>query len=159
MNTRNEPLENLSTIIRILPSRKESKWYTYFLRLRGGIAMGSWLNSWLLFVYTKPGGVEGIQNDLPYAVDTVAACRGVRCRARYVIPANYLLRYFYIQYIRERRLVAGRLVIPQDTQKTHLGSGRARHNVGLYRRVTAVSEGRKMYRVYFSDGSSGIAFS
>lgn len=54
------------------------------------------------------GGVEGIQNGFPCAVDR----RDVRCRARYVIPANYLLRYFYIQYIRERWLVAGRLVIP-----------------------------------------------
>ena len=30
---------------------------------------------------------------------------GVLRWARYVISANYLLRYFYIQYIRERRLV------------------------------------------------------
>lgn len=46
------------------------------------------------------GGVEDIRNGFPCVIHG-----DVRHWARYVISANYLLRYFYIQYIREQRLV------------------------------------------------------
>lgn len=62
--------------------------------------MGSRLDSWLLFVYTELVGSKTSEMGSPLAIHA-----GVRHWAWYVIPANYLLRYFYIQYIRERRLV------------------------------------------------------
>lgn len=90
-------LTKIFWLIRMRVSKKIQMVYI-FSRLRK-TAMGSHLNSWLLFVCTEPGRVEDIQNGFPSTI-----YGGVRRWARYVISANYLLRYFYIQYIRERRL-------------------------------------------------------
>lgn len=93
---RQNPSENLSTIDAYACLKRNPNG-THIFSVQ--TVMGSWFNSWLLFICTEAGRVENISNGFPSTV-----YEGVRRWARYVISANYLLRYFYIQYIRERRL-------------------------------------------------------
>lgn len=106
--TRSAPnLGEISRQWRVCVSRKESKWRTYFpdvVKDRDGVARarararGS-IRGYYSFTRNRrvvQGSAEGIQNGSPLHGETPFAM---------LFQANYLLRYFYIQYIRERWLV------------------------------------------------------
>lgn len=71
------------------------------------IAMGVGTQFVVIIRLHGTGRVGDIRNGLPFATHS-----RVRHWAQYVISANYLLRYFYIQYIRERWMVGAPRVIP-----------------------------------------------
>lgn len=98
-NTCNEPHENLSTTVHMRVSKRIQMVYICIFSVsRDSDGVGTRFMGY--YSFTRTGRVEDIRNGFPFTIHG-----GVRRWARYVIPANYLLRYFYIQYIRERRMV------------------------------------------------------